>query len=112
MTAEYQARFEANLREQAAGGQGTSDTYLCVPNGMPRMMSADEPIAAPPFRKVTVPVGVPVPDEGTTFAVNVTFCPRTDGFGADVSVAVVAIRLFIVCVKTEDVLALSLASPL
>jgi hypothetical protein len=44
LTAEYQAKFEANLADQAAGGQGTSDTYLCIPNGMPRMMNAYEPI--------------------------------------------------------------------
>src|ERR1700719_1228450 len=44
LTPEYQARFEANLADQAAGGQGTSDTYLCIPNGMPRMMNAYEPI--------------------------------------------------------------------
>jgi hypothetical protein len=44
LTAEYQARFDANLADQAAGGQGTSDTYVCLPNGMPRMMSAYEPI--------------------------------------------------------------------
>src|SRR5215470_10927024 len=44
LTAEYQARFEANLADQATGGQGTSNTFVCLPNGMPRMMSAYEPI--------------------------------------------------------------------
>jgi hypothetical protein len=44
LTPEYQARFETNLADQAAGGQGTSDTFVCLPNGMPRMMSAYEPI--------------------------------------------------------------------
>jgi hypothetical protein len=44
LTAEYQARFEANLAEQAAGGPGTSETFICLPNGMPRMMSAYEPL--------------------------------------------------------------------
>jgi len=44
LTPEYQARFEANLVDQAAGGQGTSATFTCLPNGMPRMMSAYEPI--------------------------------------------------------------------
>src|SRR5712671_5741226 len=44
LTAEYQAKFAANLADQAAGGQGTSDTYACLPNGMPRMMSAYEPL--------------------------------------------------------------------
>jgi len=44
LTAEYQAKFEANLVDQAKGGQGTSATFTCLPNGMPRMMSAYEPI--------------------------------------------------------------------
>src|SRR5262245_57775393 len=29
LTAEYQAIFEANLADQAAGGQGTDPTYIC-----------------------------------------------------------------------------------
>ena len=41
---EYQAKFEANLADQAKGGQGTSATFTCLPNGMPRMMSAYEPL--------------------------------------------------------------------
>jgi hypothetical protein len=44
LTAEYQAVFEANLADQAAGGQGKDPTYVCIPNGMPRAMSAYEPI--------------------------------------------------------------------
>src|SRR5579872_5874398 len=40
LTAEYQARFEANLADQATGGQGTSATFACLPNGMPRVMIA------------------------------------------------------------------------
>jgi hypothetical protein len=44
LTPEYQARFEANLADQAKGGQGTSATFTCLPNGMPRMMSAYEPL--------------------------------------------------------------------
>jgi hypothetical protein len=44
LTAEYQAVFEANLAAQAAGGQGNDPTYVCLPNGMPRAMSAYEPI--------------------------------------------------------------------
>jgi hypothetical protein len=44
LTPEYQAKFEANLMDQAKGGQGTSATFTCLPNGMPRMMSAYEPI--------------------------------------------------------------------
>jgi hypothetical protein len=44
LTPEYQARFEANLVDQTNGGQGTSATFACLPNGMPRMMSAYEPL--------------------------------------------------------------------
>src|SRR5712664_2822963 len=36
MTPEYQAIFEANLKDQAAGGQGTDPTYTCLSPGMPR----------------------------------------------------------------------------
>jgi hypothetical protein len=38
LTPEYQAIFEAGLADQAAGGQGTDPTYLCIPAGMPRGM--------------------------------------------------------------------------
>jgi hypothetical protein len=34
---EYQAIFDANLKDQAAGGQGTTPTYTCVSPGMPRV---------------------------------------------------------------------------
>jgi hypothetical protein len=36
LTPEYQARYEANLKDQAAGGQGLDQTYRCIPSGMPR----------------------------------------------------------------------------
>jgi hypothetical protein len=37
LTPEYQAIFEANAKEQAAGGQGTTKTYRCFSPGMPRV---------------------------------------------------------------------------
>src|SRR5712675_443693 len=40
LTPEYQARFEANLRDQEAGGQGIGETYACVSPGMPRVINA------------------------------------------------------------------------
>jgi hypothetical protein len=40
LTAEYQAVFEANLEDQAAGGQGTTSTYKCLSPGMPRVTNA------------------------------------------------------------------------
>jgi hypothetical protein len=40
LTPEYQARFEANLADQAAGGQGIGETFTCVSPGMPRVTNA------------------------------------------------------------------------
>ncbi|HLH96314.1 MAG TPA: hypothetical protein VKW08_14465 [Xanthobacteraceae bacterium] len=37
LTAEYQAIFQANLEDQAAGGQGTTPTFTCISPGMPRV---------------------------------------------------------------------------
>jgi hypothetical protein len=37
LTPEYQAIFEANLADQATGGQGTTPTYRCLSPGMPRV---------------------------------------------------------------------------
>ena len=37
LTPEYRARFEANLADQEAGGQGIGVTYTCVSPGMPRV---------------------------------------------------------------------------
>ncbi len=36
LTPEYQAIFEANLDDQAQGGQGTAQTFTCLSPGMPR----------------------------------------------------------------------------
>jgi hypothetical protein len=36
LTPEYEAIFEANLKDQAEGGQGTTPTYTCISPGMPR----------------------------------------------------------------------------
>jgi hypothetical protein len=36
---EYQARFEASIADQDAGGHGLDRGYTCLPQGMPRMMS-------------------------------------------------------------------------
>jgi hypothetical protein len=36
---EYQARFEASMRDQDLGGMGLDMAYTCRPPGMPRMMS-------------------------------------------------------------------------
>jgi hypothetical protein len=42
LTPEYQAIFEANLRDQREGGQGRNQTYSCLPGGMPRDMAGNQ----------------------------------------------------------------------
>ncbi|MEA2904932.1 MAG: hypothetical protein QOI12_2319 [Alphaproteobacteria bacterium] len=44
LTAEYQAIYEANLVDQAKGGQGTDPTFNCIPDGMPRAMNVVSPM--------------------------------------------------------------------
>jgi hypothetical protein len=44
LTPEYQAIYEANLADQAAGGQGADPTYTCIPDGMPRAMNVIFPM--------------------------------------------------------------------
>src|SRR5258708_23632426 len=45
LTAEYQAIYEANLADQASGGQGVDPTYQCLSPGTPRIMHAYSPMA-------------------------------------------------------------------
>jgi len=44
LTAEYQAIWEAYLRESDAGGQNYNPQARCIPGGMPRMMIAYQPL--------------------------------------------------------------------
>jgi hypothetical protein len=44
LTPEYQTIFEANLKDQAEGGQGIDPTSTCLAPGMPRIMTAYEPM--------------------------------------------------------------------
>jgi len=44
LTPEYRALFEANLKDQAEGGQGTNATSTCLPPGMPMVMNAHSPM--------------------------------------------------------------------
>jgi hypothetical protein len=43
LTPKYQAIFEANLKDQEAGGQGIDPTYTCLSPGMPRVMTTFDP---------------------------------------------------------------------
>ena len=70
------------------------------------------PIEAPASAKVTVPVGVVVPEAGETTAVKVMLIPLT----ADVADAVSAVdvdtgKAFTVTATAEEVLPLKLVSP-
>ena len=44
LTPEYQAIFEAGLADQKTGGQGNDPTYICIPDGMPRVMNVIFPM--------------------------------------------------------------------
>jgi hypothetical protein len=44
LTPEYQAIYEANLADHAAGGQGIESTFTCLSPGMPRVMLAYAPM--------------------------------------------------------------------
>jgi len=44
LTPEYQAIYEANLADQAKGGQGIDPTFTCIAPGMPRVMIAYGPM--------------------------------------------------------------------
>jgi len=44
LTPEYQAKFEANLKDLELGGEGSWPGYNCIPPGMPAMMNAYEPM--------------------------------------------------------------------
>src|SRR5438046_171800 len=44
LSQEYRAIFEANLKDQADGGQGTDPTITCIPDGMPRAMNVVLPM--------------------------------------------------------------------
>jgi hypothetical protein len=44
LTGEYQAIFQANLKDMREGGQGIDPTYTCLSPGMPRIMNAYDPM--------------------------------------------------------------------
>ena len=44
LTPEYQKIFEDGLADQKAGGQGNDPTYICIPDGMPRVMNVIFPM--------------------------------------------------------------------
>src|SRR5262245_11287455 len=44
LTPEYQAIWEANMADEASGGQAYNTQVRCLPGGMPRMMIAYQPM--------------------------------------------------------------------
>jgi hypothetical protein len=44
LTPEYQKVFEGNVADMAAGGPGNVPSWYCVPQGMPMMMNAYDPM--------------------------------------------------------------------
>src|SRR5580700_9997125 len=44
LTGEYQAIFQANLKDMKEGGQGIDPTYTCLSPGMPRIMNVYDPM--------------------------------------------------------------------
>jgi len=69
------------------------------------------PIAVPPSRKVTVPVGVPLPGTtAPTVAVRVTDWPNREGLVPEASAAE-AVALATTWESVGEVLALKLPSP-
>jgi hypothetical protein len=44
LTPEYQAVFDANLADMASGGPGDVPSWYCLPQGMPMMMNAYDPM--------------------------------------------------------------------
>ena len=46
LTPEYQKIFEDNLAEQASGGHGRGRSHVCIPSGMPMIMTVYEPMEA------------------------------------------------------------------
>ena len=53
LTPEYQARYEASLADQAAGGLGDDPTGRCIPHGMPRVMTVVYPMEVVILPKTT-----------------------------------------------------------
>jgi hypothetical protein len=59
LTPEYQARLQASLADQGAGGQGDDARVSCITAGMPRIMTATRP-----FELVVLPATTYVYGEG------------------------------------------------
>ena len=53
LTSEYQARLEASLADQAAGGQGSWEGARCIPMGMPAIMTLPQQMEIIVFPEIT-----------------------------------------------------------
>jgi hypothetical protein len=86
LTPEYQAIYEANLADQAQGGQGTDPTFRCLSPGMPRVMIAYAPMEVVVTPETTYILMEHIHDnrrihtDGRTFPDNVDDDPQFSGY--------------------------------
>src|SRR5262249_57923936 len=74
-------------RRGGGGGVWWAGAGARVVRVAPPPLSVPVPMGEPPSRKVTVPVGVPVPGAtGATVALKVTRWPKTEGLAEEVTV--------------------------
>ena len=86
LTPEYQAIYEANLRDQAEGGQGTDPTFTCLSPGMPRVMIAYAPMEVVVTPETTYILMEQIHDnrrihtDGRSFPTNMDDDPQFSGY--------------------------------
>jgi hypothetical protein len=86
LTPEYQAIYEANLADQAQGGQGIDPTFTCLSPGMPRVMIAYAPMEVVVTPDTTFILMEHIHDnrrihtDGRTFPANMDDDPQFSGY--------------------------------
>jgi hypothetical protein len=86
LTPEYQAIFEANMAEQALGGQAGDPTYRCLPSGMPRVMGANlEVVVLPETTHISALTGAGafhrwIYTDGREFPAGMSDNPQFNGY--------------------------------
>jgi hypothetical protein len=77
-------------------------SVVVLKEAAPLALSAPVPSVVAPLWKVTVPVGVVLPDAGATVAVRTTFCPGVIWTAEAVSVVVVATTVCVTFTVTAE----------
>jgi len=86
LTPEYQAIYEANLKDQAEGGQGSDPTFTCLSPGMPRVMIAYAPMEVVVTPEITYILMEHIHDnrrihtDGRPFPTNMDDDPQFSGY--------------------------------